>query len=122
MSTLSYQFYPWLKDQTLADGQSIQKYLYDVVEHYKLLDKISFGQQVVAANYNTQQKCWQLKTQNSQQQDEVWKARFIISCTGYYNYDQGYLPKFPKQQDFQGLLSIHNSGHRTLNIKVKILL
>lgn len=104
MSTLSYQFYPWLKDQTLADGQSIQKYLYDVVEYYKLLDKISFEQQVVAANYSTQQKCWQLKTQNSQQQDEVWKARFIISCTGYYNYDQGYLPKFPKQQDFQGAI------------------
>ncbi|MHA3080558.1 flavin-containing monooxygenase [Acinetobacter sp. ANC 5502] len=102
MSTLSYQFYPWLKDQTLADGQSIQKYLYDVVEHYKLLNKISFGQQVVAANYSTQQKCWQLKTQNAQQQSEVWKARFIISCTGYYNYDQGYLPQFPKQQDFQG--------------------
>lgn len=104
MSTLSYQFYPWLKDRMLADGQSIQDYLSEVVSHYQLQDQIVFEQQVISANYDTQQKCWQLKVQNAQQKIEFWQANFVISCTGYYNYEHGYLPNFPQQQEFQGVL------------------
>lgn len=104
MSTLSYQFYPWLKSQTLADGQSIQDYLEEVVDHYNLSTLIEFEKQVKAANYDTQSKYWRLHVENDKQQVETWQARFMISCTGYYNYDQGYLPNFPQQDNFQGQL------------------
>ncbi|WP_111895266.1 flavin-containing monooxygenase [Acinetobacter sp. MB5] len=104
MSTLSYQFYPWLKSQTLADGQAIQDYLEEVVDHYDLSTLIEFEKHVKAANYDTQSKYWRLHVANKEQCTETWQARFLISCTGYYDYDQGYLPKFPQQDNFQGLL------------------
>ncbi|HAC30516.1 MAG TPA: FAD-containing monooxygenase EthA, partial [Marinobacter hydrocarbonoclasticus] len=29
-------------------------------------------------------------------------ASFLVGCTGYYNYDQGYKPDFPGEADFKG--------------------
>ena len=105
MSTLSYAFYPWLRDQTLADGQSIQNYLKEVVDHYHLLQQIEFGKQVKSANYDSKTQNWQFNIENSQTNCiEQWQAGFVVSCTGYYNYDQGYLPQFPRQAQFQGTL------------------
>jgi cation diffusion facilitator CzcD-associated flavoprotein CzcO len=37
---------------------------------------------------------------------KTWIANFVIGCTGYYNYDQGYQPDFPNKED----LLIHSFG------------
>ncbi len=29
-------------------------------------------------------------------------ARYLMACSGYYNYDQGYAPEFPGAADFTG--------------------
>lgn len=33
---------------------------------------------------------------------EHYTASFMVGCTGYYNYDQGYKPDFPGESDFRG--------------------
>lgn len=35
---------------------------------------------------------------------QTWVANFVVGCTGYYNYDQGYAPTFPNQEAFKGQL------------------
>ena len=102
MSTFGYNFKPWKKTNVLADGASIKGYLAEVIQEKALHSKIHFQHRVLSANYNSQTRNWTLRIENAAQQIENWVANFVIGCTGYYNYDQGFQPDFPNQQAFKG--------------------
>lgn len=102
MSTFGFNFKPWQKANVLADGAAIKGYLAEVVDEYKLRDKIHFQHRVLAANYDSSQQKWQVEIENAQHKKEKWIANFVLGCTGYYNYDQGFQPTFPSQEKFKG--------------------
>ncbi|MBU3847756.1 MAG: NAD(P)/FAD-dependent oxidoreductase [Candidatus Acinetobacter avistercoris] len=102
MSTFGYNFKPWQKANVLADGASIKGYLGEVVEEYNIKDKIHFEHRVLAANYDSSIKKWIVQIEDAQQKIQTWIANFVIGCTGYYNYDQGFQPDFPNQEAFKG--------------------
>lgn len=102
MSTFGYNFKPWQKANVLADGASIKEYLGEVVEEYNIKDKIHFEHRVVAANYDSSTKKWIVQIEDAQQKIQTWIANFVVGCTGYYNYDQGFQPDFPNQEAFKG--------------------
>ena len=102
MSTFGFNFKPWQKANVLADGASIKGYLGEVVEEYKLLDKIHFQHRVLSANYDSSIQKWVVEIENNQKKKETWIANFVLGCTGYYNYDQGFQPDFPNQDAFKG--------------------
>ncbi|OTG97295.1 monooxygenase [Acinetobacter sp. ANC 4654] len=104
MSTFGFNFKPWQKANVLADGASIKGYLSEVLDEYKLKDKIHFQHRVLAANYDSMQKKWRVEIEDSHQKKQTWIANFVLGCTGYYNYDQGFQPNFPNQQAFKGQL------------------
>lgn len=104
MSTFGYNFKPWQKNYVLADAASIQGYLSEVVDEYKLRDKIHFQHRVIAANYDSSIKKWLVKIEDAHQNQQTWVANFILGCTGYYNYDHGFQPNFPHQAVFKGQL------------------
>ncbi len=104
MSTFGFNFKPWQKANVLADGASIKGYLSEVLDEYKLKDKIHFQHRVLAANYDSAQKKWVVEIEDSNQKKHTWIANFVLGCTGYYNYDQGFQPNFPNQQAFKGQL------------------
>ena len=104
MSTFGFNFKPWQKANVLADGASIKGYLLEVLDEYKLKEKIHFQHRVLAANYDSTQKKWLVEIEDVNQKKQTWIANFVLGCTGYYNYDQGYLPNFPQQDNFQGQL------------------
>ena len=102
MSTFGYNFKPWKKTNVLADGASIKDYLEEVIQEKALHSKIHFQHRVLSANYDSQTRKWTLRIENAEQQIETWVANFVLGCTGYYNYDQGFQPDFPNQQAFKG--------------------
>ena len=102
MSTFGYSFKPWQKANVLADGASIKGYLSEVIEEYKLKEKIKFQHRVLAANYDSVQKKWIVEIEDANQKKQTWVANFVLGCTGYYNYDQGFQPDFPNQEAFKG--------------------
>lgn len=102
MSTFGFNFKPWQKANVLADGASIKGYLGEVVDEYSLKDKIHFQHRVLAANYDSSIQKWVVQIENSQKKKETWIANFVLGCTGYYNYDQGFQPNFPNQEVFKG--------------------
>ncbi len=104
MSTFGFNFKPWQKANVLADGASIKGYLSEVLDEYKLKEKIHFQHRVLAANYDSTQKKWRVEIEDSNQKKHTWIANFVLGCTGYYNYDQGFQPNFPNQQAFKGQL------------------
>lgn len=103
MFTFGYNFRPWTNPKTLADGPSIKKYVIDTAHKYGVDKKIHFGRQVSEASWNSPDQCWTLRAVNEKTgREEFWSAKFIMICTGYYNYDKGYKPDFPGEKDFQG--------------------
>ncbi|MEG0197793.1 MAG: NAD(P)/FAD-dependent oxidoreductase [Acinetobacter sp.] len=104
MSTFGFNFKPWQKANVLADGASIKGYLLEVLDEYKLKEKIHFQHRVLAANYDSTQKKWVVEIEDANQKKQTWIANFVLGCTGYYNYDQGFQPNFPNQQAFKGQL------------------
>ena len=104
MSTFGFNFKPWQKANVLADGASIKGYLLEVLDEYKLKEKIHFQHRVLAANYDSTQKKWLVEIEDENQKKQTWIANFVLGCTGYYNYDQGFQPNFPNQQAFKGQL------------------
>ena len=105
MYTLGYDFKPWMKHQTLADGPSIQDYLHETAEEYGVFDKIRFGLKITSVNFDSATALWTVHTLNEDtgETGEI-KARFVLMCTGYYKYDQGYTPDFEGLSEFGGTI------------------
>ena len=102
MSTFGFEFKPWKQTNVLASGAAIKQYLKEVLDENKILDKIKFKHRVLAANYDSSTQKWTVEIENDRGEKETWTANFVIGCTGYYNYDEGFQPEFPNQSEFKG--------------------
>lgn len=105
MFTFGYHFKPWTGLKTLADGPSIRRYVQETAEEYGVTQHIRFGKKAVAAAWSSSDGYWTVTVvDEASGQQEAVTARFLIGCTGYYNYDAGYQPDFPNQAAFKGQL------------------
>ncbi|MGH1371736.1 MAG: flavin-containing monooxygenase [Cellvibrionaceae bacterium] len=105
MFTLGYSFKPWLNSQAIADGSLIRKYINDAADEYRVKDKIQFQQRITSANWDSNQQRWLLEV--TDQRTHTIKsvtAKFVMGCTGYYNYQSGYEPEFVGKSDFNGTI------------------
>ncbi|AOY89516.1 FAD-containing monooxygenase EthA [Marinobacter salinus] len=103
MFTFGYNFRPWTGGKVLADGASIKNYVQETAQENDVARHIRYGLAVKTADWSGVDQCWTL-TAEKEVSGEVatFTANFLIGCTGYYNYDQGYKPDFPGESDFKG--------------------
>ncbi len=103
MFTFGYNFRPWNDTKVLADGESIRSYLRDTAVEYDVEKLIDFDRQVVKASWSSAQNRWTVETRTGAgAAGETVTADVLVAGTGYYNYDTGYRPEFPGEQDFTG--------------------
>ena len=103
MSTFGYNFRPWTARTVLADGPSIRAYVEATADEYRVRDNIRFGQHVLDAAWSTATGRWTVHARNEATGEiDTYTARFLLGCTGYYNYDEGFRPEFPGESDFAG--------------------
>lgn len=103
MFTFGYEFRPWHDLKVLADGASIRQYIADTAAEYGVEEKIRYGVRVVAADWSSQESTWRVTAlHEATGETRTYTCGFLISCTGYYDYDAGYLPDFPGVADFGG--------------------
>jgi monooxygenase len=103
MYTFGYKFRPWQDVQVLADGPSIREYIAETAAEFGIDDKIHFGLKVVNADWSSAQSRWTVTTlHEASGETRTYTCGFLISCTGYYNFDAGYLPTFPGVDQFKG--------------------
>ena len=101
MHTLGFRFKPWIHKKSIADASSILEYLNETVDEYGIRDKIVFNQKVTSANWLSEKSLWELNVMNEGQSISM-TCNFLFLCGGYYSYDKPYMPKFPKQDRFEG--------------------
>lgn len=103
MYTLSYGFKPWRNKSAIADGESILNYIREAAQEYDVEPHIRYHHTVVAADWSASEKRWQVTAQRGDSGESVTiSCQFILSCSGYYDYEEGYTPEFNGRDNFKG--------------------
>jgi monooxygenase len=103
MFTLGFRFRPWNSAKSIADGSSIKAYLKETVTESGIDKHIRYRHRVVAADWSDAENRWNLTVDSDGGQSKI-TCSFLFACSGYYNYDEGYTPKFPGSEDFEGTI------------------
>ncbi|WP_322920531.1 flavin-containing monooxygenase [Nocardioides renjunii] len=103
MHTLGYRFRPWRGDTALADGASILDYVRDTAREFGVDRHIRYGHRVTRAAWDSGTARWTV-TVEVDGITRTLTADFLWACSGYYDYDQGYSPRFEGQERFRGRL------------------
>jgi cation diffusion facilitator CzcD-associated flavoprotein CzcO len=103
MLTFGYKFRPWNELKVLADGDSIRQYIADTASEYGIDQKVHYGLKIVRANWSTPDARWTVTAvHEATDETRTYTCGYLVSCTGYYNYDRGYQPAFPGSDRFEG--------------------
>jgi len=107
MYTYSYGFKPWVNQSAIADGGTILEYIRETADEYDLNQHIRYNHKVVSAQWSSTDHLWTVTvtrsdTQSDNEEPLTIRCRFILSCTGYFDYEKGYTPEFAGIDDFQG--------------------
>ncbi len=101
--TFGFKFRPWQGTQVLADGPSIRQYIAETAAEFGIDDKIHYGVRVVNADWSSAESRWTVTTlHEASGETRTYSCNYLIGCTGYYDYDAGYLPAFPGVDRFTG--------------------
>ena len=114
MYTFGFKFRPWMDVKVLADGSSIQQYIADTAAEFGIDEKIHYGLKVLTAEWSSRESRWTVTAQHeTSTETRTYTCNYLISCTGYYNHEAGYLPTFPGVDRFKGRVSTPSSGRKT---------
>ena len=103
MYTLGYSFRPWEDAKAIADGPSILSYIQQAAKDYDVEEKIRFNHRVVRAEFSTTDACWTVEAERTDTGETVrMSCDFLLMCSGYYRYDEGYTPDFQGTERFGG--------------------
>ena len=106
MFTLGYTFKPWKDQKAIADGRSILDYVRETAAETGIDKKVRFGHKVVAASWSSAEARWTLEVTtvggDGGSETVRFTCGFVLTCTGYYDYDQGYTPQLPGLDRFKG--------------------
>lgn len=104
MLSYGYAFRLWDNPRVLADGASIRRYIQDTAQQYGLGDKVHYGLRITSANWSSQQRLWHLNAlHEASGQTRHYSCKYLLCCTGYYDHDEGFLPRFAGEEDFKGI-------------------
>lgn len=103
MASFGFDFRPWDGLSVLAKGGDIREYINDTAREFEVDGKIEFSLKTTQANWDSQQQIWTVTALNEATgQTHTFTCDFLVPCTGYYNYDEGFLPEFKGYDDFKG--------------------
>ncbi|GMG85754.1 flavin-containing monooxygenase [Biformimicrobium ophioploci] len=102
MFTFGYRFRPWTEGKDIADAPSILNYLRETMQEYDIEQKIRFGHRVQRLEWRSDLSQWLIDVLKSDGTRARIACNFLMTCTGYYDYAEGYRPEFPGEQDFNG--------------------
>jgi cation diffusion facilitator CzcD-associated flavoprotein CzcO len=103
MHTLGYNFKPWIADKAIADGPSILRYIREAAAEHSVDDHIRYRHKVKKASWSSSDAAWTIEAEAGESGEVVSiRCGLIQMCTGYYNYEHGYLPLFRGRERFGG--------------------
>jgi cation diffusion facilitator CzcD-associated flavoprotein CzcO len=118
MYTLSYGFKPWRNKSAIAEGGLILDYIRDAAREYDVERHIRYHHKVVSADWSSKEQRWHVMAQRGDTGEAVTiSCQFVLSCSGYYDYEAGYTPEFAGRDDFKG--EVIHAQHWPQNLDYK---
>ncbi len=102
MHTLGYHFRPWLQAQAIADGPAILQYIRRTAQDHGITPHIRYSHRVRRADWSSADARWTLQVEGPDSQPVTVTTRVLHLCSGYYDFDAGYMPGWPGLDDFRG--------------------
>ena len=103
MYTYGYGFKPWTDKSSIADGHKILSYIREAAAEYDVERHIRYQHKVVSAAWSSTEERWLVTADRGDTGEQVTiSCQFIFSCSGYYDYEQGYTPEFAGIDAFNG--------------------
>ncbi|CDL83967.1 flavin-containing monooxygenase [Xenorhabdus szentirmaii] len=120
MMTFGYKFRPWTGISVFADGDSIKRYVNETAKEYGIDKKIQFGLKITHADWSGSTGQWRVTAlEEATGETHTFTCNYLIAATGYYNYDEAYLPDYPGINDFKGPVVHPQHWPEELNYKGK---
>lgn len=101
LHTFGFPFRPWTKENAIADGPSIANYIKDTAAQYGIDRNIHYHHRLLSANWSTDRQRWALDVDNKGTKKH-YHAKFVMFCTGYYDYNEALPAKIPGIDNFAG--------------------
>ncbi|WP_040805516.1 flavin-containing monooxygenase [Nocardia concava] len=101
MHTLGYRFRPWVAAEAIADGPAILDYIHATAADAGIDKRIRYGHKVTGASWSSDEARWTVGFEHDGQPSTI-TCDFLYLCSGYYRYDEGYIPEFAGIDDFRG--------------------
>jgi cation diffusion facilitator CzcD-associated flavoprotein CzcO len=103
MYTLGYSFRPWQSEKSITDGSSILEYIRDTAREHGIDRRIRYRHRVTGASWNSADASWTVTAEIGPEKTVArYTCNFLYVCSGYYDYDQGYMPGWPGMERFGG--------------------
>ena len=99
--TLSFPWEPWTRPEAIADGADIWQYMADTARKHGIDELIRYRTAVHSAEWHSATDTWTVRADRDGT-EAVFTARFLFFASGYYDYDEPYVPDFPGIGDFRG--------------------
>ena len=99
--TFGFPWRPWEEQSSITKGPLIAKYVRESAAMYGIDKKIQFRHNLTAASWSSEQQTWNL----SVDADGISKSltcRFLLMCTGYYDYKSPLETTVPGLSNFKG--------------------
>lgn len=101
--TFGFRFKPWTSPRAIADGPAIKAYIEEAATENGIDKHIRYRNEVVSADWSDEDHRWTLTVRQDGKESRI-SCGFLLACSGYYNYDEGYTPEFPGADDFAGTI------------------
>lgn len=125
MYTLGFSFNPWRNPKAIADGPAILDYMKETAATFGIDKKIRYNHKVTDASWSDKDQRWTLTiAAHGDTPEQHLQCRFLYMCSGYYSYNEAYMPEFPGYRDFKGRIVHPQFWDQTLdytNKKVVII-
>jgi monooxygenase len=105
MYTLGYRFRPWRDNKAMADGSAILDYIRATAAEFGIEKKIRYNHRVRRASWSSHHTRWTVDVEKGPEKTAVqFTSNFLYLCTGYYDYESGYTPRWPGVARFRGMI------------------
>ena len=99
--TLSFPFEPWRREESIADGPDIWRYLDETARKHSIDERIQLNTYVRSADWDSETDTWTVRAEQDGT-DKTYRCRFLFFGTGYYNYDNPHSPELRGIETFDG--------------------
>ncbi|KAK6437562.1 hypothetical protein LTR95_006246 [Oleoguttula sp. CCFEE 5521] len=100
--TFGFPWRPWTSNDSIALGDSIVNYVRESASMFGIDKRIQYNTQVETANWSSQEKAWTASVKVNGKTEQKIKSRWMLYCTGYYDYHNPLATVIPGIENFKG--------------------